>query len=624
MTRNRYLLLADLVIFATSPFLSFAFRLETLYLGKYLPACLLFTALAVSLKPTVFYFRGLYRQLWRYASVDDALSIAAAVTLGSILIAALTLGLVIPWGVVPAFPRSALAIDWLLTMVLTGGVRFSLRILEQMRVRQAGLSLKKPPATRKRVLIIGAGEAGNMLLKEIQANPGLGLFPVGFVDDDPTKHGLRIRNVPVLGPRSQIPKFVQTTAAEEVVIAMPTAPGSVIRETMEICRQVGIPCRTIPGLYELLNGAVTVQQIREVRIEDLLRREPIQIDLVEVSRLLKGARILVTGAGGSIGSELCRQVAVHQPELLVLVGHGENSIFHVYMELSRLFPSLKVVPIIADVRNQRRIERLFQQFRPTIVFHSAAHKHVPLMEYNPVEAITNNVFGTRNVIEAAVSNGLERFVLISTDKAVNPVSVMGASKRVAELLVQVMARRYSAALVSVRFGNVLGSRGSVVPLFQRQIAAGGPITVTHPEARRFFMSIPEAAQLVLQAAAMGRGGEIFVLDMGDPIRILDMAQDLIRLHGLEPGRDIEIVFTGLRPGEKLCEELFFAWEKPERTKHPKILVVNSSQPIDDEKFQRALSELERRAWEEDIQGIVALLRELVPEFQPLGAPDVPF
>lgn len=621
MVRNRYLFLVDLLFFAISPFLSFALRLDTFYLGPHFPACLLLAALAVCIKPAVFYFRGLYRQLWRYAGVRETLSFIGAATLSSLIIAVIILGFMIPQKIVQTFPRSALVIDWLLTMILTGGGRFSLRVLEQTRVHRIGTPLKKPSAIQKRILIVGAGEAGNMLLNEIQANPGLGLRPVGFVDDDPTKHGMRIRNVPVLGPRSQLLNFIQRSSAEEVVIAMPTAPGRVIRETVEICRQAGIPCRTIPGLYELINGAVTVRQIREIQIEDLLRREPVRIDLAEVGYLLKGARVLVTGGGGSIGSELCRQLAVFQPELLILLGHGENSIFQISLEMSHLFPSLKIVPVIADIRDRDRVWDVFRKFRPTVVFHAAAHKHVPLMEQNPVEAITNNIFGTRNVVEASVSNGLERFVLISTDKAVNPVSIMGASKRVAELLIQEMAQRYSAALVAVRFGNVLGSRGSVVHIFQKQIAAGGPVTVTHPEARRFFMSIPEAAQLVLQAAAMGRGGEIFVLDMGSPIRILDLAQDLIRLHGLEPGRDIEIVFTGLRPGEKLSEELFFAWEKPEQTRHPKVLVVNSDRPIDSERFRSALSELENLTRERDVQSIVAKLKEIVPEFQPAGVPD---
>lgn len=618
MSRNQHVLLLDLFFFAISPYLSFGLRLETLSLGRYTSACLLLVVLAVFIKPILFYFLGLYRQLWRYAGIDEVVSIIGAATLSSITIAVFVLGVVIPQGVVQSFPRSTLVIDWLFTIILAGGNRLSLRILERILAQQRGGFLKKPTTVQRRILIVGAGEAGTMLLDEIRANPGLGLLPVGFVDDDPTKHGMRIRNIPVLGPRSQIPNLVRLAAVEEVVIAMPTAPGRVIRETMEMCRQAGIPCRTIPGLYELINGTVTVHQIREIRIEDLLRREPVRIDPAEVGRFLKGARILVTGAGGSIGSELCRQLATYQPELLVLLGHGENSIFQIQVELNHLFPSLKVVPVIADIRDRGRVEYVFERFQPAVVFHSAAHKHVPLMEYNPVEAVTNNIFGTRNVVEAALSNGLERLVLISTDKAVNPVSVMGASKRVAELLIQEKAQRHSAALIAVRFGNVLGSRGSVVPVLQRQIAAGGPVTITHPEVRRFFMSIPEAAQLVLQAAAMGRGGEIFVLDMGDPIRVLDMARDLIRLHGLEPGRDIDIVFTGLRPGEKLCEELFFAWEKPKQTKHPKILVVDFNCSVDSERFNRALSELERLTREGNVRGVVTKLKELVPEFQPVS------
>lgn len=618
MFRNRYLLLIDLLFFAISPFLSFTLRLETLPSRNYLPACLLFMMLAVSIKPVVFYFWGMYRRLWQYAGISEAISIVGAVTFSSGIIAAIVLGFIIPQGLVHSFPRSALVIDWLLTIVLTGVIRFFPRIWKQVQASRSSM-IKEPSASLKRVLIVGAGEAGSRLLKEIQTTPKFKLLPVGLVDDDPAKHGMRIHNVPVLGPRSRIPEFVKMTAAEEVIIAMPTASGQVIRETVEICRKIGVPCRTIPSLYELINGTVTIRQIREIRVDDILRREPIKIDVTEVAQLLKGTRVLVTGAGGSIGSELCRQLATFQPELLVLLGHGENSIFRIYLELSRLYPSLKVFPVIADVRDRERIMRVFEKFRPTIVFHTAAHKHVPLMEQNPIEAVTNNIFGSRNVAEAAVDNGVERFVLISTDKAVNPVSFMGVSKRVAELLIQGMAKQYSAPLIGVRFGNVLGSRGSVVLVFQEQIAAGGPVTVTHPDATRFFMSIPEAVCLVLQAAAMGKGGEIFVLDMGKPVRILDLAQELVCLHGLKPGQDIQIVFTGLRPGEKLSEELFFAWEKPEQTRHPKILKVNASNPPDYEKLLRNLSELEHLVREGNIDGIIMKLREIVPEFQPSKA-----
>jgi len=638
--RNRYLLLADIFLIAAAPILSFTIRLDTIRFQRYYSACLAFIILALLIKPFIFYLFGLYRRLWRYASVDEALSITWAVTLSSVIIGALIFGVCLPFGVIESFPRSVPIIDWLLSLVLIGGLRFSFRLLRRAKSSRKGVALREPAEVQKRILIIGAGDAGAMLVREMQANPGLGLLPVGFIDDDPAKRGMCLHNVPVLGNRNDIPAIVRREEIDEAVIAIPTAPGTVIREIVEICKEAGVKFRTIPGLYEILDGTVTVSQIREVRLEDLLRREPITIDLKEIGKFLAGARVLVTGAGGSIGSELCRQIAVHGPEELILLGHGENSIFQIQLELAKNFPSLNMLPVIADIRDRDRIEKIMEMHRPTVIFHSAAHKHVPLMEYNPVEAITNNIIGTRNVAEAAVRNGLERFVLISTDKAVNPVSIMGASKRVAELLIQDMARRNKAVFVAVRFGNVLGSRGSVVPLFQRQIAEGGPVTVTHPEARRFFMTIPEAVQLVIQAAAMGKGGEIFVLDMGEPIKIIDLAMDLITLSGLRPrvrgwgareqgsggaeerrsgeaeDWDIEIVYTGLRPGEKLCEELFFAYEKPRATKREKILLAEANNDFDGEKLRRDILELERMAHKMDMEGIKQKLKEIVPEFQP--------
>lgn len=614
--RNRYLLLADLFLIAAAPILSFIIRLDTIRFQRYYSACLVFITLALLVKPFIFYLFGLYKRLWRYASIDEALSITWAVSLSSVTVTALIFGVCLPFGIIKSFPRSVPIIDWLLSILLIGGLRFSFRLLPRAKSSRKGMALREPAEVQRRILIIGAGDAGAMLVREMQTNPGLGLLPVGFIDDDPAKLGMRIHNVPVLGTRNDIPDIVRQDDIDEAIIAMPTVPGKVIREIMAICKDARVKFRTIPGIYELLNDTVTVSQIREVRLEDLLRREPIKIDLEEVGKFLAGTKVLVTGAGGSIGAELCRQIAVHKPEELILLGHGENSIFQIQLELAGKFPSLNVAPIIADIRDQGRIEKILEMHRPAVIFHSAAHKHVPLMEYNPVEAITNNIIGTRNVAEAAVRNGLERFVLISTDKAVNPVSIMGASKRVAELLIQDMARRNEAIFVAVRFGNVLGSRGSVVPLFQRQIAEGGAVTVTHPEARRFFMTVSEAVQLVIQAAAMGKGGEIFVLDMGEPIKIVDLATDLIRLSGLEPGRDIDIVFTKLRPGEKLCEELFFAYERPKATKHEKIFIAEATNDFNGEKLGRDILELERLAHKMDVEGIKEKLEEIVPEFQP--------
>jgi FlaA1/EpsC-like NDP-sugar epimerase len=453
---------------------------------------------------------------------------------------------------------------------------------------------------------------------------------VGFVDDDVAKLGMRIHNVPVLGTRNDISDLVTRHDIEEIIIAMPTAPGTVIREFRAICEKAGVRYKTIPGIYELLDGSVSVSQIRNVQLEDLLRREPIAIDLEEVGGFIVGARVLVTGAGGSIGSELCRQVARYDPEQLILLDHGETNIFYIHRELSAHFPHLDIAPLICDIRGKDKTEQIMRRYKPTVVFHSAAHKHVPLMELHADEAVTNNIIGTQNLIEASERHGVSRFVLISTDKAVNPRSVMGASKRVAEMLVQDMARRNGRVFVAVRFGNVLGSSGSVIPIFNDQIAAGGPITVTDAEARRYFMTIPEAVQLVIQAAAMGQGGEIFVLDMGEPVKIVDLAIDLVTLSGLRPrvvskgageqgGRgaedwDIEIVFTGLRPGEKLCEELFREGERVRATKHEHILIAEADD-FDGEMLRDGVLELERLAREMDEEGIKRKLRELVPEYQ---------
>ncbi|MEO6056328.1 MAG: nucleoside-diphosphate sugar epimerase/dehydratase, partial [Gemmatimonadales bacterium] len=421
-----------------------------------------------------------------------------------------------------------------------------------------------------RVLIVGAGTAGEMIVKELLGHPQLRLNPVGFVDDDRAKRGHRLCDLPILGPLAKIPEIIRRHEVEEVIIAMPRAPGAVVRQVVRAALDSGVKTRTVPGIFDIISGRVAVASLRQVEIQDLLRREPIQTDLDQVRVLATGETVLVTGAGGSIGSELCRQLARLEPAQILLLGHGENSIFDVLAELTERFPNVTTVPIIADVRNRERLRQVFGQYRPYAVFHAAAHKHVPLMEGNIAEAVTNNVLGTKNVAELSAEYGVEHLVLISTDKAVRPTNIMGATKRVAEQIVQEIAETHERKFVAVRFGNVLGSRGSVVPTFLRQIQSGGPVTVTHPEMRRYFMTIPEAVQLVLQAGAIGHGGEVFVLDMGEPVKVLDLATDLIRLSGLEMG-DIEIRFSGTRPGEKLYEELFFDSESAIATDHPKVL-----------------------------------------------------
>jgi len=625
--RNRHFFLMDLILLPAVAVLAFALRLDAAGVQQYGETILLFAALAVAVKLLVFRWLGLYSHFWRYASVDELLLVAAAVGVSSLVTAGLLFGLVLPLAHIVSFPRSILFIDALLTLLAVGGPRFIVRWAEQGRQRE---QRKRQRGPEKRILVMGAGDAGVMIVKEMRANPQLGLTPVGFLDDDKWKRGVQIHGVPVLGTREQIPELAREYQASEVIIAMPTAPGDAIREILDICNRAGVSARIIPGLYDIISGQVSASQIREIDIEDLLRREPVKIDAAAVHALLRGRRVLVTGGGGSIGSELCRQIMRAEPEQLVVLGHGENSIFRINEELGS-WGIGELVPVIADIRDKRRLEQVFARYRPELVFHTAAHKHVPLMEANVCEAVTNNVLGTRNLTQVAEDNGVGHFILISTDKAVNPTSVMGATKRVAELIAYQAARRNGECFAAVRFGNVLGSRGSVVNIFKRQVARGGPVTVTHPEMRRYFMTIPEAVQLVLQAASLGRGGEVFVLDMGEPVRIVELATDLIRLSGLRPkvrgtgawvtgsrgeDWDIEVVFTGVRPGEKLFEELFVEGEGYGRTRHEKIFVAMNGKK--NSKLDQQVEQLIALAREGDEGKVRQLLGEIVPEYRGTG------
>jgi len=507
----------------------------------------------------------------------------------------------------PGMPRSALGIDWLLSLVLIGGSRFALRILAE---QSNAPRLRDGKA--KRVLIIGAGDAGALVVRELQKPSQLNLIPIGFLDDDPAKQKHQIYGVSVIGKVNKLSQILDNQQVDEVIIAIPSAPGNIIRLVNDACRQKGIASRTMPGIYELLGGKVSVNRLREVDITDLLRREPVRVNDEKVGLTLKGKRVLVTGAGGSIGSELCRQIARRNPAELVLLGHGENSIFEILLELQGNYPSLKIIPVIADIRNAQRINSVFETCRPQIVFHAAAHKHVPLMEANPVEAISNNVIGTRNLVQAALDHNIERFVLISTDKAVRPSSIYGATKRLAETIVLESARQHQRAFTVVRFGNVLGSRGSIIPIFKNQIANGGPITITHPDMVRFFMTIPEAVYLVLQASSMQNGGEVFVLNMGKPVRILDLAEDLIKLSGLEPNKDIEITFTGIRPGEKLAEELWDEGTPLVQTLHPDIFRLDQDASHLIPNLPQTIEQLTILSLSADNEALAKLLDELIP------------
>ena len=611
--RNRHFFLMDLALLPTAAVLSFALRLDAAGMQNWTSAILVWIILSVPIKLLVFYWFGLYRQFWRYASVDELVLVALATAVGEIVAAALLFAVVVPLSGINSFPRSIPFIDGLLILLVVGGPRFAVRLAEQKREREQRYGQWEP---EKQVLVMGAGSAGALIVKEMRANPQLGLEPVGFLDDDSGKHGFRISGVPVLGSRKDIQDLAEKHGIAEVIIAMPTAPGSAIREILAICSKASIPARTIPGLYDILSGQVSVSQLRNVDIEDLLRRDPVQTDVTAVSEMLHGCRVMVTGAGGSIGSELCRQISRCKPKALILVGHGENSVFSITNELKWQWPDLSIKQVIADVRDLDRLSQVFDTFQPDTIFHAAAHKHVPLMEINAADAVTNNVKGTVNLLHLAEAHQVGRFVFISTDKAVNPSSVMGATKRVAELLVQASALRSGLPYVAVRFGNVLGSSGSVVPLFREQISRGGPVTVTHPEVCRYFMTIPEAVQLVLQAAALGEGAEVFVLDMGAPIRIEDLAKDLIKLSGLELGRDVDIVYTGLRPGEKMFEELSAAGENYVPTRHEKIVRTrNGASGTEGSHFLwESVQELIRLAGQGDVHQLRDKLREIVPEY----------
>lgn len=604
---NRLLFLGDLVLIIASVFGSFALRLE---LGPvfvfYLPQAITMIVVALLVKPVAYYAFGLYSRVWAYASTRELKIIASAVSIASAIVA-LIVALLTTLQYYQGFPRSVLAIDWLLSILSVGGLRFAMRLLAEGRSGS-----ERFQGRTKRILIVGAGDAGALVVREMQKNPQLNLDPVCFVDDDPGKQKQRIHDVPVEGTLEDLGRVLDIWFIQEVIIAIPSAPGGIVRQVIDICREKDVPFRTMPGIYELIGGKINVGRLREVEITDLLRRASVEIDTTLIGANLSGKRVLITGAGGSIGRELCRQISRWGPESLILLGHGENTIFETLIELEDNFPSLPVHPVVADIRNVDRLSNVIDHFQPQLVFHAAAHKHVPLMEINVEEAVTNNVIGTRNVVEAALNSEVDRLVMISTDKAIRPTSIMGSTKRMAEMLVLDAAHRSGRAYSVVRFGNVLGSRGSVIPLFKQQIANGGPVTVTHPDMQRFFMTIPEAVHLVLQAAAMGHGGEVFILRMGEQVKILQLADDLIRLSGLEPEKDIEIVFTGIRPGEKLSEELWDQWAKFEPTAHDDIVQLVDEDLLGGQALRQTINELAFLAGDGEVDAIIRVLEETIP------------
>jgi FlaA1/EpsC-like NDP-sugar epimerase len=490
-----------------------------------------------------------------------------------------------------------------------GGVRF---VTRAFRENYFPMPMHNAPE-KTRILVVGAGDAGQMIVREIRKNSRLRSEVIGFLDDDPKKKRERFQGFHVLGGQKRIASICKKYNVDEVIIAIPSASSREIRRIVERCLKAGVKFKMLPGVGDLIDGRVSVQHVRDVDLEDLLGRDPVRLEAEKIRAYLGGKRVLVTGAGGSIGSEICRQVARFRPEKIILFENAETPLFHIEQELLKNFPDVRLAPIVGDIRYRARVEAIFDEFMPEVVFHAAAYKHVPMMEHNPAEAVNNNVRGTKIIADAANAFGVRNFVLISTDKAVNPTNVMGASKRAAELYTQSLARRSHTHFVTVRFGNVLGSNGSVVPTFKAQIRKGGPVTVTHPEVTRFFMTISEASQLVLQAGSMGRGGEIFLLDMGDPVKILHMAEELIRLSGLRPYEDIDITFTGLRPGEKLYEELLLSGEGTVPTSHEKIMVAKAGS-CNEEVLHRQLERLFKSARAMDLAATVGILKEIVPEY----------
>ncbi|HWQ72194.1 MAG TPA: nucleoside-diphosphate sugar epimerase/dehydratase [Desulfitobacteriaceae bacterium] len=611
--RTLLLMLIDAILVNLAVFASFYLRFVFEEEGKIQEYFLSFTYYHTAWVATVvflvvFYVFGLYNRLWQYASTGELILILFAVTVGCGVTVALVYFLA-PLRI----PNLVAILLWFSTVFLIGGSRFIWRIIQE------NIFQPHVPGSQKQVLIIGAGDAGVIAARELKNHNFREGRPVGFIDDSAKKQKLHLMGIPVLGTRRDIPRIVKGYSIDEVIIAMPSASGETIRAIVKICEKTGVDLKIMPGVFNVMSGSVDTTAIRQVQVEDLLGRDPVAVDLKGVAGYLTGATVMVTGGGGSIGSEICRQVIKFNPFRLVIIGQGENSIFDIEQELHTDYPSLNLATEILDIKDRDKVQLVFQKYRPGVVFHAAAHKHVPLMERNPEEALKNNIVGTYNLAEAADAVKVKTFVLISTDKAVNPTSFMGATKRVAEMIIQSMDKRSATRFVAVRFGNVLGSRGSVIPTFKRQISRGGPVTVTHPEMIRYFMTIPEAAQLVIQAGSMARGGEIFILDMGDPVKIVDLARDLIKLSGFEPDVDILIKFTGIRPGEKLYEELLTAEEGTSHTKHSRIFVAKPND-LNNAKIAGIIHVICERGSYLTREEIVQLLQTVIPEFRKSTTP----
>lgn len=599
--RRALVVIAHVLIWSSAYVAAFLLRFDGDIPARYLSAAYVWWLVPlIGMRLVGYAHYGLFQGMWRYTGQRDLIDLTKATALTSA-----TFALTVLFAGARSFPRSILLTEFILSVVLVGGVRFANRTFAQATRRVHSHA-------SRRMLIIGAGDAGEALLREVQRSMGGRVETIGFLDDNPRKHGMHIHGVSVLGGTGQARAIIDEYDVQEVALAMPSLAGQELRRVLDAIGS-HVEVRTIPGLDHLVDGQVTVSQLREVAIEDLLGRDPVALDTEQLSEMLRDEVVLVTGAGGSIGSELCRQVLRFRPSMLILVEQAENALYQIHRELRGLTGPTELVPRIADITDRARLDHLFATLRPGVVIHAAAHKHVPMMEWNPSEAVKNNVGGTRLVADLAHEHQARRFVMVSTDKAVNPTSVMGCTKRVAELYVQSMAQISPTRFTTVRFGNVLGSNGSVIPLFKEQIQRGGPVTVTHPDMERYFMTIPEASQLVLQAASMARSGEVYVLDMGEPVKIVTLARDLIRLSGLEVDKDIRIEFVGVRPGEKLFEELSTDQEQSTRTKHEKIF-VSSASARDHEEIGLAIEHLLSNIEGQDAVRVRQRLKAVVPEF----------
>jgi FlaA1/EpsC-like NDP-sugar epimerase len=604
-TRRLGQLLVDAALVALAYYLAFVLRFDNGIPGRYDNILRDSIAIVVAGKLLVFWAFGLYHKLWRFIDQKDFEGVVRAVVVSTLLV-------VVAFFLWPGEtnpPRGVIAIDFLLCLVFVTAVRFGVRmLLVERSIRHI------PGAGAREVLVIGAGGGGQAVVSELRRNPALRSVPIGFVDDDPRKRGMRIAGLKVLGTTAQLGRILDGAEPDEVMIAIPSAPGTLRQRVVTACRERGIPVRTLPTVFELLSGGVDlIRQVRDVQVEDVLGREPVRVEIDTVGAYLAGEVVLVTGAGGSIGAELSRQIARVRPAKLVLIDHAENNLFEIRRELEEARHFRNVAAVLADCKDATRMREVFLQHQPAVVFHAAAYKHVGLMEENPVEAVQNNAIATRIIAAASADAGTKRFVLVSTDKAVRPATVMGASKALAEWAVEAAQARYpGTSFATVRFGNVLGSSGSVVPIFRRQIAAGGPVTVTDPRMTRYFMTIPEAVQLIIRAGTVGSGGEVFVLDMGEPVKILDLARNMIKLSGQEPDVDISIEIVGPRPGEKVHEDLFNADERPRPTEADKIVVADRT-TIDADWFDEAIGRVEDSVYAGDAAGLAAIVSELSAE-----------